>query len=245
MNSWIYSLRTINLMNVKMEFTMHLNKLLICLFTVSLSCALSGCDYTEKSRQIDALQQKQETQNIRLDALEKQQRTNIEIIKKQQESIILSTKTLAFIVKDLKVQQDAFSFTEFDPTKTKYFILNNGSVNLAGHITSIDAIDNGSVIHISLVNLLSAPVSNIGFDATWGGEKPTEAGAYAKWKQLLFSTSMNSTLTLSPGRWQDINLTLKGVSPNNLKYLKLAINMENMQFGNLQSAESQQKKSKK
>ena len=52
----------------------------------------------------------------------------------------------------------------------------------------------------------------------------------AKWQQLLFNTSMNSTLKLLPGQWQDINLTLKGVSPNNLKYLKLAINMANIQF---------------
>ncbi len=47
------------------------------------------------------------------------------------------------------------------------------------------------------------------------------------------------------GQWQDINLTLKGVSPNNLEYLKLAINMENIQFDNLPSAENRQKRSKK
>ena len=38
---------------------------------------------------------------------------------------------------------------------------------------------------------------------------------------------------------------LKGVSPNNLGYLKLAINMENIQFDNLPSAENRQKRSKK
>lgn len=56
---------------------------------------------------------------------------------------------------------------------------------------------------------------------------------------------MNSTLELLPGQWQDINLTLKGISPNNLKYLKLSINMDNIQFDTLQPADSQQKKIKK
>lgn len=86
---------------------------------------------------------------------------------------------------------------------------------LAGRVLSIDATENGSVIHISLVNLLSIPISNIGFNATWGGEKPVDAKEFARWQQLLFNTSMKSTLKLLPGQWQDINLTLKGVSPNN------------------------------
>lgn len=148
-------------------------------------------------------------------------------------------------MKEIKRQQDYFVFTEFNPAQTKYFILNNGSVGLAGRILSIEASENGSVIHMSLVNLLSVPVSNIGFHATWGGEKPIDQKEYAKWQQLLFSTTMNSTLKLLPGQWQDINLTLKGVSPNNLKYLKLAINMQNINFDDLPPADNRQKKSKK
>ena len=50
---------------------------------------------------------------------------------------------------------------------------------------------------------------------------------------------------LESGQWQDINLTLKGVSPNNLKYLKLSINMANLQFDTVQSAETRQRKNKK
>ncbi len=137
------------------------------------------------------------------------------------------------------------AFTEFNPAQTQYFILNNGSVGLAGRVLAIDAVENGSVIRISLVNLLSVPVSNIGFHATWGNERPTDAKALAKWQQLLFNTTMNSTLQLMPGQWQDINLTLKGVSPNNLKYLKLSINMANLQFDTVQSAETRQRKNKK
>ncbi len=110
---------------------------------------------------------------------------------------------------------------------------------------AIDAVENGSFIRISLVNLLSVPVSNIGFHATWGNEKPTDAKALTKWQQLLFNTTLNSTLQLMPGQWQDINLTLKGVSPNNLKYLKLSINMANLQFNTVQPAETRQRKNKK
>lgn len=180
--------------------------------------------------------------------LEKQQaqlKSQLETIQKQQTGIINSTKTLTHVIKSVKDQQNTFIFTEFNPAKTKYFILNNGSVALAGRVLSIDATENGSVIHISLVNLLSTPISNIGFNATWGVEKPVDAKEFARWQQLLFNTSMTSTLKLLPGQWQDINLTLKGVSPNNLGYLKLAINMENIQFDNLPAADNRQKRSKK
>ncbi|WP_420900567.1 hypothetical protein [Escherichia coli] len=227
---------------------MSLKKTLLSVLIISLSGILTGCDYIEKVKLVDDLAKQQELQKSKIEQLEKQQqhdKRKIEIFEKQQTIIISSTKTLASVVKTVKDKQDEFVFTEFNPAQTQYFILNNGSVGLAGRVLSIDAVENGSVIRISLVNLLSVPVSNIGFYATWGGEKPSDAKAYAKWQQLLFSTSMNSTLELLPGQWQDINLTLKGVSPNNLKYLKLSINMANLQFAPLQPAEHQRKTSKK
>lgn len=184
----------------------------------------------------------------KIEELEKQQeqyKNKAELFEKQQNNITNSTRILASIVKTVKEKQDEFVFTEFNPLQTQYFILNNGSVGLAGRVLAIDAVENGSVIRISLVNLLSVPVSNIGFHATWGNEKPTDAKALAKWQQLLFNTTLNSTLKLMPGQWQDINLTLKGVSPNNLKYLKLSINMANLQFDTVQPAETRQRKNKK
>lgn len=111
----------------------------------------------------------------KIEALEKQQeldKRKIEHFEKQQTTIINSTKTLAGVVKAVKNKQDEFVFTEFNPAQTQYFILNNGSVGLAGKILSIDAVENGSVIRISLVNLLSVPVSNMGFYATWGEKNP-------------------------------------------------------------------------
>ncbi|HBB7375946.1 TPA: hypothetical protein ACGK2B_003753, partial [Escherichia coli] len=206
------------------------------------------CDYIEKASLIDDLAKQQELQKSKIEELEKQQeqyKNKAELFEKQQNNITNSTRILASIVKTVKEKQDEFVFTEFNPLQTQYFILNNGSVGLAGRVLAIDAVENGSVIRISLVNLLSVPVSNIGFHATWGNEKPTDAKALAKWQQLLFNTTLNSTLQLMPGQWQDINLTLKGVSPNNLKYLKLSINMANLQFDTVQPAETRQRKNKK
>lgn len=226
---------------------MNLKKTLLSVLMILQLCLLVGCDYIEKASKVDDLVTQQELQKSKIEALEKQQeldKRKIEHFEKQQTTIINSTKTLAGVVKAVKNKQDEFVFTEFNPAQTQYFILNNGSVGLAGKILSIDAVENGSVIRISLVNLLSVPVSNMGFYATWG-EKNPPTSTLAKWQQLLFSTAMNSSLKLLPGQWQDINLTLKGVSPNNLKYLKLAINMANIQFDRLQPAESPQRKNKK
>ena len=217
---------------------MNLKKIFFSAVTVSVLCTLTGCDYIEEGKPESSLLKQQEEHNNKIELIEKQQaqlKSQLETIQKQQTGIITSTKTLTHVIKSVKDQQNTFIFTEFNPAKTKYFILNNGSVALAGRVLSIDATENGSVIHISLVNLLSIPISNIGFNAK----------EFARWQQLLFNTSMKSTLKLLPGQWQDINLTLKGVSPNNLGYLKLAINMENIQFDNLPSAENRQKRSKK
>ena len=227
---------------------MKVNKLLISVLAASTILMLSGCDYVEKNKVVDELTKQQEEQKARIDQLEKrleQETKKTNTIEKQSISLINSTKLLAQVVKEIKHYQDTFVFTEFNPDQTKYFILNNGSVGIAGRVLSVEAIENGSVIHMSLANLLSIPVSNIGFHATWGGKRPGDIKEYAKWQQLLFSTTMNSTLKLLPGQWQDINLTLKGVSPNNLKYLKLAINMQNINFDNLPPADNRQKKSKK
>lgn len=227
---------------------MSLKKTLLSVLIISLSGILTGCDYIEKVKLVNDLAKQQELQKSKIEQLEKQQQQDkrkIEFFEKQQTTIISSTKTLASVMKTVKDKQDEFVFTEFNPAQTQYFILNNGSVGLAGRVLSVDAVENGSVIRISLVNLLSVPVSNIGFHATWGNERPTDAKELAKWQQLLFNTTMNSTLKLMPGQWQDINLTLKGVSPNNLKYLKLSINMANLQFDTLQPAEHQRKTSKK
>lgn len=63
----------------------------------------------------------------------------------------------------------------------KYFILNNGSVVLVGRVLFIDVIENGSVIYILLVNLLSILILNIGFNVIWGGEKFVDVKEFVWW----------------------------------------------------------------
>lgn len=63
----------------------------------------------------------------------------------------------------------------------KYFILNNGLVALVGWVLFIDVIENGSVIYILLVNLLSILILNIGFNVTWGGEKFVDVKEFVWW----------------------------------------------------------------
>ncbi len=65
-------------------------------------------------------------------------------------------------------------------------------------------------------------------------KKPSEAKDLPRWKQLLLNTKMDSTIELLPGAWTNVTLTLKGVSPNNLKYLKIGIDMENVIFDSIQ-----------
>ncbi|MFG1133677.1 hypothetical protein [Salmonella enterica] len=187
-----------------------------------LSLSLIGCDNLIDKSAYNELNHKVESQQKK-----------IELLEKQQIDTINNTKSIIGVVNDIDKKQKALLFTEFNPSLTRYFIINNGSIGLAGRILSIEPITDGSVIHMDLVNLLSIPVSHIGFHMTWGGEMPTDmkdAKALASWKQMLVSTSMKSSIELLPGQWTNIKLTLKGFSPNNLRYLKMSMNMENVVF---------------
>ncbi len=199
---------------------MLLHRTLAHLFILPLAFALSGCDRQLGSSSIDDLSQQYQSHQKKLEQLEKQQQT-----------LAQNEQALARAISHLDAREQASNYTELDPTQTRFFVLNNGSIGLAGRIQSITPTTDGSIIHISLVNLLSVPVANIGFHMTWGSEKPKEKEALIRWQQLLFSTKMGSEIELSPGKWKDIDLTLKGVSPNNLKYLKMSLNMDNLIFG--------------
>ena len=135
---------------------MKVNKLLISVLAASTILMLSGCDYVEKNKVVDELTKQQEEQKARIDQLEKrleQETKKTNTIEKQSISLINSTKLLAQVVKEIKHQQDTFVFTEFNPDQTKYFILNNGSVGIDGRVLSVEAIEHGTVINMSLANL--------------------------------------------------------------------------------------------
>lgn len=213
---------------------MHQNGKFIPPLILGLTFLLSGCDYIANKSLIETLKKQQEEQKLKIDVLEK-----------QQVSIISATQKVVEVVSSIERKQRLFDYTELDPSQTRYFIINNGNIGLAGRILSIEPIDDGSVIHLDLVNLISIPVTNIGFNMTWGTKKPTDVKEIPQWQKLLLSTQMDSTLELLPGRWTNVNLTLKGVSPNNLKYLKVGISMENIIFEDTKSIKKKKKETKK
>ncbi|EGG5564157.1 DUF3251 domain-containing protein, partial [Salmonella enterica] len=202
---------------------MHKNGKFIPLLALGFTFFLSGCDYFADKHLVEELKKQQKEQETKINLLEKQQKeqeAKINLLEKQQATVINTTQKVAEVVGRIERKQRLFDYTELDPSQTRYFIINNGNIGLAGRILSIEPIDDGSVIHLDLVNLLSIPVSNLAFNMTWGTKKPSEAKDLPRWKQLLLNTKMDSTIELLPGTWTNVTLTLKGVSPNNLKYLK-------------------------
>lgn len=227
---------------------MHKNGKFIPLLALGFTFFLSGCDYFADKHLVEELKKQQKEQETKINLLEKQQKeqeAKINLLEKQQTTIINTTQKVAEVVGRVERKQRLFDYTELDPSQTRYFIINNGNIGLAGRILSIEPIDDGSVIHLDLVNLLSIPVSNLAFNMTWGTKKPSEAKDLPRWKQLLLNTKMDSTIELLPGTWTNVTLTLKGVSPNNLKYLKIGINMENVIFDSIQPINETKKKPKK
>ncbi len=227
---------------------MHKNGKFIPLLALGFTFFLSGCDYFADKHLIEELKKQQKEQETKINLLEKQQKeqeAKVNLLEKQQATVINTTQKVAEVVGRVERKQRLFDYTELDPSQTRYFIINNGNIGLAGRILSIEPIDDGSVIHLDLVNLLSIPVSNLAFNMTWGTKKPSEAKDLPRWRQLLLNTKMDSTIELLPGTWTNVTLTLKGVSPNNLKYLKIGINMENVIFDSIQPINDTKKKPKK
>ncbi|EAM1155475.1 DUF3251 domain-containing protein [Salmonella enterica] len=227
---------------------MHKNGKFIPLLALGFTFFLSGCDYFADKHLVEELKKQQKEQETKINLLEKQQKeqeAKINLLEKQQDIVINTTQKVAEVVGRVERKQRLFDYTELDPSQTRYFIINNGNIGLAGRILSIEPIDDGSVIHLDLVNLLSIPVSNLAFNMTWGTKKPSEAKDLPRWKQLLLNTKMDSTIELLPGTWTNVTLTLKGVSPNNLKYLKIGINMENVILDSIQPINDTKKKPKK
>lgn len=226
---------------------MHKNGKFIPLLALGFTFFLSGCDYFADKHLVEELKKQQKEQETKINLLEKQQKeqeAKMNLLEKQQATVINTTQKVAEVVGRVERKQRLFDYTELDPSQTHYFIINNGNIGLAGRILSIEPIDNGSVIHLDLVNLLSIPVSNLAFNMTWGTKKPSEAKDLPRWRQLLLNTKMDSTIELLPGAWTNVTLTLKGVSPNNLKYLKIGINMENVIFDSIQPINDTKKKPK-
>ncbi len=76
---------------------MNLKKIFFSAVTVSVLCALTGCDYIQEGKPESSLLKQEEEHNNKIVLLEKQQaqlKSQLETIQKQQTGIINSTKTL-------------------------------------------------------------------------------------------------------------------------------------------------------
>lgn len=191
---------------------MHKNGKFIPLLALGFTFFLSGCDYFADKHLVEELKKQQKEQETKINLLEKQQKeqeAKINLLEKQQATVINTTQKVAEVVGRVERKQRLFDYTELDPSQTRYFIINNGNIGLAGRILSIEPIDDGSVIHLDLVNLLSIPVSNLAFNMTWGTKKPSEAKDLPRWKQLLLNTKMDSTIELFTGNMDKRHANIK------------------------------------
>lgn len=175
--------------------------------TVSVLCALTGCGYIQEGKPESSLLKQEEEHNNKIVLLEKQQaqlKSQLETIQKQQTGIINSTKTLTHVIKSVKDQQNTFILPSL--TQQKRSISSEqrfGGFSGPRYPLTPQRMAVLFIFHWSA--LLSIPISNIGFNATWGGEKPVDAKEFARWQQLLFNTSMTSTLKLLRGQWHAKN----------------------------------------
>lgn len=90
---------------------MNLKKIFFSAVTVSVLCALTGCDYIQEGKPESSLLKQEEEHNNKIVLLEKQQaqlKSQLETIQKQQTGIINSTKTLTHVIKSVKDQQNTF-----------------------------------------------------------------------------------------------------------------------------------------
>lgn len=128
-----------------------------------------------------------------------------------------------------------FEYTEFDPQHVRYFILNNGIVSLLGQVVSIQPRNKGAAVTLRFANSNSVAIANPGFAITWGpslpqGDKVSPEQAKA-WQDNLHATAFDGQLVLRPGEWSEVTFNLPDVPADKLGYMRLALNMDHIQFG--------------
>lgn len=130
-----------------------------------------------------------------------------------------------------------FEYTEFDPTQVRYFSLNNGVVSLIGQLVQVKPLPDGrgSALTLRVANNGSVALFNPGFIAQWGDAMPMANKAtpeqMQQWRKALHSSEFRGQLQLAPGNWTEITLSLDGVLPEQLHYLRLTMLMDQVAFG--------------
>ena len=130
-----------------------------------------------------------------------------------------------------------FEYTELDPTRVRYFSLNNGIVSLIGQITQVKPLPNGkgTALTLRIVNNGSIAVLNPGFMGQWGEAMPAGNNVtpeqVQQWRTALHSSEFRGQLQLVPGNWTEITLNLDGIVPEQLHFLRLTMLMDQVAFG--------------
>ncbi|WP_414502381.1 hypothetical protein [Zymobacter sp. IVIA_5232.4 C2] len=130
-----------------------------------------------------------------------------------------------------------FEYTEFDPAQVRYFSLNNGVVSLIGQLIQVKPLPDGkgSALTLRVANNGSVAVFNPGFMAQWGPTMPVgdkiAPEQVQQWRKALHSSEFRGQLQLAPGNWTEITLSLDGVLPEQLHYLRLTMLMDQVAFG--------------
>lgn len=130
-----------------------------------------------------------------------------------------------------------FEYTEFDPAKVRYFSLNNGVVSLIGQLVQVKPLPDGkgSAVTLRIANNAGLTVFNPGFMAQWGdampGGKAISAEQVQQWRKGLHTSEFRGQMQLIPGNWTEMTLTLDGVLPEQLHFLRLTMLMDQVEFG--------------
>lgn len=178
------------------------------------AAALTGCQKsdTDTTAQVTELRNKVEAQAHQID-----------------------TVNQALLQHDTVVSR--FEYTEFDPARVRYFSLNNGVVSLIGQLVQVKPLPDGkgSAVTLRIANNASLTVFNPGFMAQWGSAMPdgkdVTAEQIQQWRKGLHTSEFRGQMQLVPGNWTEITLTLDGVAPEQLHFLRLNMLMDQVAFG--------------
>lgn len=130
-----------------------------------------------------------------------------------------------------------FEYTEFDPTHVRYFSLNNGIINLMGQLVQVKPLPEGkgSALTLRIANNGALTVLNPGFMVQWGSAMPVGSNVsqeqVQQWRKELRTSEFRGQMQLIPGDWTEITLSLGGVLPEQLHYLRLTTLMDQVEFG--------------
>lgn len=196
-----------------------------------LPYGLMGCEQNPFAL-ISSLQKDIEAQNIRIMKLENQASDTGTKLNNTEARLSEAVGKLFL----LELSKDPFKTATFDPAADKGFQRIDTSVgSLAVAIRGITPYADGIKIRLDVGNLTSAVISGGTFTAKWGPRMPKTNNTdsfkkYMEWKEKLVEKESKFTEELRPGTWNNLNLTLPGLPPEQFGYLELSLDTNNIKM---------------